>query len=539
MFSRKFALLTVLPLLFLAPIAGPLSATDHSFFINQYEGPSTCLACHQNAMGDTEAVALEDILHSVHYRFESRLPEGYQFDEAGAEVGFATSGKLWKLCGFPTTVPQFNWLGNLRDLPETPYIDKPGGCAQCHIGVGFKPFNAVGQAAPGASDMNNIDCLVCHAKEYERQFFTSIKNGSPEIVNGNPVVLAAPRVDGTIDWDHFTEAAKTVTSTSYTTCLRCHVEAGGGTFLADDHNYASFKRGSIYGEGADVHADAGLSCADCHYAGGHRYERPLNNDLSAHDVVADREMCLDCHDPQPHSVAAYNEHMGFLACTSCHAQTTGGATFKDFSVVVPPDPQNPLAIYNVLVKFATPDFGIAYKWFNGTIHGEIQPRGSRGDGKIHPYKPIEFNQPLDAAGHPIPIQWGPLYKTGNMNAALTNGRNLYAAMWTQELSDKYGLPPVPGEFDHYGIGECGGFSISHGITKERALKCASCHNPTSVMDFEQLGYTEEETETLTGLLGLPMVGDFDGDNDVDAEDLLMFQEFWHQSEGALMKELQK
>ena len=76
----------------------------------------------------------------VHYKFESELPDGYSFDKDGNEVTIEASGKFWKILRFPTSIPQINWIGNLKDLPGNGSYDKPGGCAKCHIGTGMKPF---------------------------------------------------------------------------------------------------------------------------------------------------------------------------------------------------------------------------------------------------------------------------------------------------------------------------------------------------------------------------------------------------------------
>ncbi|MCB2156441.1 hypothetical protein KQI84_16320 [bacterium] len=456
----------------------------HASLFETYEGPQTCEQCHEGKIAEVQA--------SVHYKFESELPEGYQFDHDGNPVTFTKSGKMWKLCGFPTTLPQFNWLGNLRDLPETPQIDNPGGCGKCHIGIGLKPYTANGGTEVQASEADNVDCLLCHAADYKRKFYTATIDGSPELTGaGTPLILGVPKVDGVIQWDTLTEVAQTVSKTKYDYCLRCHAAAGGGTFQADEYNYASFKRGSIYGHGADVHADAGLSCSDCHYAGEHEMIRPVNNDLSAHGAVYDGEMCAECHTETPHENDAYNQHVDKIACTTCHATATGSATYKDFSDHVPPDPGDPLALWGVKIEFAEGTPPIDYKWFNGTVGPEITPLGARDDGRIYPFKHIEFNQPLDANGHPVPIKWGIFFKTGNMDGALATGRSSYDAMWTQELQDTYGLAPVSGEFDHYGVNECGGFSVSHGITKDNALSCTTCHSTESPIDYAALGYSPE------------------------------------------------
>src|SRR4030067_55380 len=48
---------------------------------------------------------------------------------------------------------------------------QPGGCAQCHAGLGAKP-NPVGNLVE--ADYQNIDCLICHAPGYMR---TVVKEG--------------------------------------------------------------------------------------------------------------------------------------------------------------------------------------------------------------------------------------------------------------------------------------------------------------------------------------------------------------------------
>jgi len=470
--------------------ARQLSQPFHALLIGDtYQGPAQCESCHPGKIAQVQSGA--------HYKFESDLPKGYQYDEEGNEVTFTKSGKLWKLCGFPTAFPQVNWLGPLKDLSETPHVDKPGGCAKCHVGTGKKPFTATGHSEPQPGESENVDCLICHSDNYQRKFYVATRDGEP-VLNplGSPVVMIAPMTDGVMDWSVYTEAAKTVGATSARTCNRCHAAAGGGK-LEVDGNYTSFKRGSVYGPGADVHADAGMDCADCHYAGEHKFKRPLNNDLSAHDVVVDHQMCTDCHTDTPHEDQMYNMHTDKIACTTCHATAAKAATYKDFSITVEPDPDDPLGLYKVGMQFAESP-PIAYRWFNGTIHGEIMARGDMTDGRIYPYRIIDFNQPVDADGNPVPIKWGVFFKTGNMELALQKGRSLYQSMiYSADKAAKYGIPPVPGEFDHFSTGHNGGFSVSHGITRTNALTCADCHSPDGPLDFAALGYSQDRQQLLT------------------------------------------
>lgn len=467
-----------------------LSGVDHSDFIGEsYEGPKQCVVCHEGAM--------EAVMSGAHYKFESDQPAAYQFDEHGNEVTHTKTGKLWKLCGFPTTLPQFNWLGALKDLPETDHVDVPGGCAQCHIGTGVKPFTATGNSAPTEAEHENVDCLICHSDQYNRKYYIATAGGEPVMSPLNsPVVMTVPQADGVRDWSVYTEAARTVGPTSAKTCNRCHAAAGGGKITLEDGTETSFKRGSVYAPGKDVHASAGLTCSDCHYAGDHKFKRPLNNDLSAHDVIVDHQMCTDCHTDKPHKSEIYNSHLDKIACTTCHATAEKAAVVKDFSVSKAPDPNDPLGLYKPGMQFASP-VPIEYKWFNGTVGPEITARGDMNDGKIYPFRTVEFNQPVDADNNPVPVKWGVFFKTGNMEAAANKGRSLYDAMFSPEKQAKYGIPSVPGPFDHYNAGHNGGFSVSHGITKVNALRCGDCHTDSGKLDFAALGYSPERQAELT------------------------------------------
>ena len=258
-----------------------------------------------------------------------------------------------------------------------------------------------------------MDCLICHSPNYERKYYAATQDGT-----ATGEIRIAPKNrwrDGLVNVH--TEAAQSIVAEPPTeACLRCHAEAGGGTFEADDHSYASFKRGSIYGQDADVHADAGLTCSDCHYDKDHNFKRPVNNDLAATNAVVDHQLCEDCHTATPHDssgpAAMLNVHTATIACTTCHARSVGGAVNKDFSVHIAPNPEDPLGLYKVKIHFAGAEFGLTQRWFNGTIGPHITPLGSKDDpdSKIYPYKPITFHAPTDADGQSCSDQVGCLFQ---------------------------------------------------------------------------------------------------------------------------------
>ncbi len=117
-------------------------------------------------------------------------------------------------------------------------------CGTCHVGLGAKP-----EATATPSQLQNIDCLICHQKDYKRKkdttgFFV------PDTAN-----MAV-----TMD-----QAVQTVHKPVRANCVQCHAKGGGG-----DNN----KRGDMALAHAtttdrnfDVHMSstgANLTCQQCH-----------------------------------------------------------------------------------------------------------------------------------------------------------------------------------------------------------------------------------------------------------------------------------
>ena len=460
-------------------------AVDFHTSIANYKGAETCLSCHAGM--DTE------VMNTVHYKFSSALAQDYIYDEEGNPVERTYTGKFLKLCGFPTALPFDNWVGKLKDDPATPYIDTPGGCGTCHIGIGMAPAFMNGLTEPAEAEKGlNVDCLICHAADYQRNYYVATSGGAPELnASGAPIAFIAPRTDGVFDFSVYNEAARSVKGTTAETCKRCHGKSGGGGMTIEG-NLHSFKRGDSYAASVDVHAAAGLDCTDCHYQGNHQMKRARNNDLSAYDNMLSESMCITCHSESPHENIMYNTHVAHVACTTCHATSKGGVTFKDFSVVTCPSgdcsPES-LNTYGVQLTKFPEDFAITYAWFDGTVKAPIDPRGTEETGKLYPFKRGSFNQPRDINENPIPLKWGKLYVQGDMDGAISSGRSLYESYFNSFAGDTaaYGLPEVPGDFDHFGEA-VDLFSLSHSITKTSALTCADCHSTeNSVLDWEALG----------------------------------------------------
>ena len=118
---------------------------SHANRFASYEGTSTCLACHT-----PEAMAVHG---SVHYQWKGSTSEtvGLNPGDAGKQGG------INDFCIYP----DINWIGKLTNISGQP-VD--GGCAKCHVGLGRKP-----EAEASVSQLENIDCLVCHSENYKRK----------------------------------------------------------------------------------------------------------------------------------------------------------------------------------------------------------------------------------------------------------------------------------------------------------------------------------------------------------------------------------
>ena len=380
--------------------------------LEEYEGPSTCTDCHEEAV--------EEVLESSHYTWRPKLLGG---------------GKYSKLQ--MTAVP-INWLGVLNEKKHV-----PGGCGRCHIGGGPMP---VDPAQATEADKEGLDCLICHATQYD------MKVRFPRKVDGKWV----------LPQDRSLEAARTAGRTTQDTCLRRHYVPLSG-----------YKRGADLKE--DVHYVRGMSCTRCHRVKDHRFPgfgptitRETNN----------RVQCVDCHDRTPHKKKVLNDHQR-LDCRTCHVVEAGGIMFKDGAANgVFSEEQG---IYKAVEKSGTAR--PAYFWHDGVSCG-ARPKGSIDDpgSRIQPFKKFTGIAPVDAvSGDFLWLKLGTFAKTGDVNQAVAAGAEAsgrpYSGAWK------------PRQYDVY-------FQLSHGVSRKHALRCNDCHSRDGRLDFENLGYTEDRASDL-------------------------------------------
>jgi len=364
--------------------------------IFSYEGPKTCLGCHEE-IEYTDAITGEkksdDLMHnlttSAHYRFYTTAhPNVYGFN--GKLADDFRMGKINRPCPKPGSFAMTAWaapviLENGDTLSE--------GCGQCHIGG--QPTAPLGEMMPGYSALDSekdaIDCLICHSVGYD--------------MNRKQI---ASTEDGRWYWDQdrSMKAALSVTSPTSAACLRCHQHNFGGDIYIDE-DYPAYheslidagterprikhpgsKRGTPFNPRWDVHAAAGLDCIECHTTEGHYIAKGTHTTtMMANDLPEVEVACAGCHTEAPHSedkewADFYNDHTEKIACQTCHIPSLqeDNATYRDFNA--PMFEEHPgIYVYTDIKKETEPGKGIVYAWWNGDATFLGNPIGDNPNGK--------------------------------------------------------------------------------------------------------------------------------------------------------------
>ncbi len=441
--------------------AVPLEGS-HAGRFTSYEGTATCLACHT-----PEALAVHA---SVHYQWKGNASE-----TVGLKPGDA--GKLGGINDF-CIFPDINWIGKLTNVSGQ-LVD--GGCAKCHVGLGQKP-----EAEATVSQLENIDCLVCHSEAYKRK--VEMVDGAYRFVPDTEKMAV-----GTL------QAAVDITLPSNGQCLNCHTKAGGGN---------NFKRGDLEeahrnpSRSFDVHlaskqnGGAGLNCVDCHTAIDHRIAG-RGTDLRPLDSL-EEVSCEKCHGGTPHDSRRLNQHVGRVNCTVCHIPTFAkvAPTDMDRDWSQPGELNEGSGLYepfNTKMDHVIPE----YRFFNGTSYfyqfGDMAvpeengfitmsaPLGTITDSgaRIYAFKHHRGNQPIDPIERRLmPLKIGLFFQSGAIDQAVQKGAE--AVGWNYQGHEFARTERFMGLF--------------HEVAPSgEALSCTRCHSSGGRMDFDALGYTPKQT----------------------------------------------
>jgi hypothetical protein len=445
--------------------------------IESYEGPQTCIACHEK-----EA---HDMLSSIHMKWAGPTPN--LSNTNGEELGKEKAG----INTFCTYAPS-----------------SKGACYGCHI-------RADGNAGH-EPELGDVDCLMCHNDTYQRTFVMDTENpvtvenifgelksyifGKQDAETGDYTTV--PDYNKMPEGTTMVELAQNVHMPTRKSCLRCHATAGGGDWTKRGDMGLSSISPDIY---EDVHMSpfnggADLSCTNCHKTLEHKIGG-RGIDLRADEMVAPR--CTNCHEQRPHSNPDLDRHAeGQLACQSCHISefAKGGATEMSRDWLSPTwNPafcagQGGFVGHEIKQSNVKPE----YRFFDGTSYvynlGEtITPNSdgsytmAKANGKIFDGKskivPIKNHlsvMPLhNETKQIIAPEIMQMFMTGDFDRAVRKG------MQNMGIAGDYSMVNVNAEM-----------LISHGVgPKNTSLACNDCHDSSGKtpdgsrqIPFTELGY---------------------------------------------------
>lgn len=456
--DRRTSIALTLASLLAAPVIAQTTYSHQAHF-EHYEGTATCLGCHES-----EA---ESFFHSQHYQWLGPTPDVVNSHDT-------EQGKLTMINDFCTN-PVPSWIGEVRNEDGKVLAT---GCSKCHAGLGLMP-----SAEMSRQQLENIDCLICHASGYQRGLYQND--------------------DGTWEWrpilwknqEGLDSVSKRISRPTRTMCLRCHSASGGGpNYKRGDLEYTLTEPDRDF----DVHMSedgANLQCADCHAGRDHRV-MGRGADLASSDSPGARLSCDSgaCHDAEPHVQGLLNRHVRRIDCGVCHIPTFARdeetELLRDWSTVHFSSEKGKYVYTSVFGKDVVP----SYAWFNGTSRMQLPrepverdadgsimmaiPVGSKDDAgsRITAFKVHRGKLPvLDDKGWLLPVAVDGCYLHGDVDRAVKEGtESLYGirdASYSWADTIRY-------------------MSINHGVRPaDFALGCLDCHGPDGRLDWVALGYT--------------------------------------------------
>lgn len=367
---------------------------DHTArFGTNYTGSADCLRCHPGR--ETE------VMDSTHYLWRTT-------NSHLAYPGGGSHGMIDRFCALVGSSAMLNYYADLGAHKGS------SACGKCHVADQL-PFPDPKTGQFTQSQKNGIDCLICHAANYDfngdGQYTDTDKEATHRLLTTNSVT-------GRREWfqDRSLKAAESVgQKVGVAQCLRCH-----------EHGQAApdYKRGTPYAPEHDVHAAAGVLCTDCHKVDHHKMARGSRvTDMHAWERPNVEVDCSNCHGSAPHkdpALAQYNQHTGLIACETCHIPWTSGASRRiwapTFGITNGPEANIPVwdpvgQVYEPYSVY-TPayDSRPAYRWFNGDVSMLAEPvndmrawdsvvatKDTPG-AKIYPFRYIVSGMILDRRG---------------------------------------------------------------------------------------------------------------------------------------------
>ncbi len=241
--------------------------------------PSNCRSCH--------ASQFSAMYGALHYQWQSAAPDN--INKPGTQQGKMTNA-MNAYC--------INILGNWTT------------CGKCHVGRGALP---VVTGSPTTTQLDNIDCLVCHNEAYQLAR-VRLADGTM----GPAVGTAQATLDSYV---------QNIAKPTRTNCLKCHAYAGGGD--AVKRGDISAVQGTTSDGNLDVHmatSRGNLSCQRCHKFVNHKVTGK-GSDLESTDYASEIKCATsECHPTRVsggHTTTAVNKHIAHVACQTCHIPKYG------------------------------------------------------------------------------------------------------------------------------------------------------------------------------------------------------------------------
>jgi len=438
-----------------------------------WTGYNMCRTCH--------AQQASEMFSSVHYQWRG---------PSGMTTGPAVQGKYSENVDNSTAFNSYciNILGNWNGY---------SGCSNCHVGLGVKPTSIA-----DAEQLNNIDCLMCHQKDYKRT--RPITGG---LYTPNTATMA-------ISMD---QAVQAVTKPTRSTCLQCHAKGGGGD---------NFKRGDLtLAHGAttdaafDVHMATNrgnLLCQNCHTTSHHKIAGRGSDLRPTEGATAVTCSTSTCHPTKAsitsgHTTTAVNKHTGRVSCQTCHIRTYAkNASDTAASEATETYRTWQTSVWNAALNRYEPTITLAndltpkYAFWNGTSWGSnmldtpvidpatgaykiSRPNGAINDAagtKLYPFKYKTSVVPLNTGRNKlVSVDTRIYFNTGNVADAINQGM--------VNMGFSAGEPYTWVTTDEFQL-------ITHEVPPAagNALTCNDCHKNTARMNLPQMGYALKAAKSV-------------------------------------------
>ncbi len=414
-------------------------------FTTPQEVTKACLVCHETAA--------KEVMQTSHWTW---LDEKYLSSDGKTEQ----KGKINFINNFCIAVPSNN--------PR---------CTSCHVGYGWK------DATFDFSKEENVDCLVCHDQ-------TGKYTKTP---------TAAGMPDKNVD---LLASAQSVGKPTRANCGICHFNGGGGTGVK--HGDLD---GSLFNPTAsiDIHmGKLGYQCIECHKTEKHKIMGASHGSMAAN---VNHIYCTDCHKNEIHKNKTLNKHISSVACETCHvpefAIDEPTKVWWDWSKAgedrSAPKDEFGEETYNKMkgefrwAKNVTP----TYRWYNGSAKYH-----SFGD-KVDPLRVVELNtlngniNDPKAKIAPFKLMRGKQIYDSKYNYLVIPklfGEGGYWKTYDWNLASQLGMKEVniPYSGSYSFIETEMYWPVNHMVaSKEKALKCNSCHGKNGRLDWTALGYSED------------------------------------------------